>query len=104
MQILNSLADLQTCKLPLFCGGGGVVGGCAHLLAACHLVVYDMEKKSPYHTVSYCVQWVALHSNDACDEFGVDGKLYVEVIRSLWGSIKMDRTMTPIVFNVGESF
>ena len=26
--------------------GGGVVGGCAHLLVAFHLIVYDMEKKT----------------------------------------------------------
>ena len=41
-----------------------------------------------------------------CDEFGVYGKLHVEVIRTCFFMARgeMDCTMTPTMFDISESF
>ena len=76
--------------------GGGTVGGCAHLLVACHLVVYDMKEKTFKCHVNRMFVWIPVSSRwrygsdtvlihggiHMCDEFDVDGKLYVEVLRT----------------------
>ena len=85
--------------------GGGAVGGCAHFLVACHLVVYDMEKKKKNyrcHVNRMMFVWIPVSSRwrywydmtvlmhggiqgnmvYMCDEIGEHGKLYVEVIRT----------------------
>ena len=77
------------------------VGGCAHLLFACHFGVYDMEEKNPKCHVNGMFVWIPVSNSwrdgfdtvlmqggiqgdivYMCDEFGSHRKLYVEVIRT----------------------
>ena len=82
--------------------GVGAVGRCTDLLVACHVVVYGKEKKTYKCQVNrvmfvwipvssrwrYRYDTVLMHGGIQgdivymCDEFGVHGKLYVEVIRT----------------------
>ena len=97
--------------------------GVLNFLAACHLLVYDMEVKTYKYHVNGIFVWIPVSSwwhygydtvpmHGAiqgeivylCDEFGVDGKLYVEGLDALWRRMKMDRTMTPTMFDVGKRF